>query len=240
MGLTSYQKMKILTLSILLLIMALAGAQTHAATVSKAGLISRLQTWEEQVKSKTDLDPREHDLQVQFVQRLIFQTETKYREQNLKSFMQQVLTAMQETDDLGYFVEGLNDGLETLLEKNEDALSFMQAYLEFSSIDQPRDVSEFAETRSYYDGRTMVKAQTMELDEVAELLEKRDVAAREFKSDWTPKTENLVEQYKEIQIQQDVSEPELKMENESQPESTKTQEPEESKNFDPKAESLAL
>jgi hypothetical protein len=199
MGLSQFQKMKILTLSILLLAMAFFSAQSHALTVSKSQLIQSLQSWEAQVSAQKNIDPREHDLQVQFIQRLIFQTESKYREQDLNGFLQTVLQDMQETDDFGYFIEGLNEGLTTLLEKNEDALSFSQAYLEFSGIQNPRDVSDFADIRSYYDGRRMLKAETMEVEEVAELLEQRELAAQNFKSDWTPKSENLIEQYKELQ-----------------------------------------
>lgn len=203
MGLSSTQKMKILTLSILLLIMALFSAQSHAASFDmKIQLIERLQDWQEEINSRQDLELREKDLEIQFISRLIFQVESKYREQSWPSFFQKALLDMQETDDLGPFLESLSESLSTLLEKNEDALSFLQAYLDFSSVLTPATPGEFAETRSYFDGRKMLQAKAMNRDEAAEYVDARERAAAEYKSPWTPVKSNLVEEYREFQSQE--------------------------------------
>lgn len=201
MGLNAYQKAKILTLTILLLIMALFSAQSHAAPESKLQLIERLQEWKEQIQLRTDLDLREKDLEIEFVSRLIFQTESKYREQELQVFMQKTLTDMQETDDLGSFLENLNEGLSILLEKNEDVLSFMQAFLEFSRIQEPATAAQFAETRSYYDGRNMMQAQAMSLNDAAEYVDEKERQATQFKSDWVATPESLTEEYKDFNLE---------------------------------------
>jgi len=198
MGLTSYQKLKILTLSILLLVMALFSAQSHAASLSRPQLIERLQAWKDSVASREFMSLREQDLQIHFINRLMFQSESKYREQDLQSFMQKTLTDMQETDDIGYFLESMNESLATLLEKNEDVLSFMKAFLEFSSIQEPATATQFAEIRNYYDGHTHLQAQTMNVDEAAEYLEQKEKTAAEFESAWVPTPENLIEEYKDF------------------------------------------
>ncbi|MGZ5279785.1 MAG: hypothetical protein ACXWC9_07585 [Pseudobdellovibrionaceae bacterium] len=198
MGLTSYQKLKILTLSILLLVMALFSAQSHAASLSRPQLIEQLQAWKNTVTNREFMDLREQDLQIQFINRLIFQSESKYHEQDLQSFMQKTLTDLQETDDIGYFLENINESLTTLLEKNENVLSFMMAFLEFSSIQEPATAAQFAEIRNYYDGHNHLQAQTMNLDEAADYLEQKEEAAAEFESDWVPTPQNLVEQYKDF------------------------------------------
>jgi hypothetical protein len=199
MGLTSYQKIKILSLSILLLVMALYGAQTHAASsMPKQQLLEKLQSWKDKVSDSKNMNLREKDLQIDLIGRLMFQSQSKYPEQDLQVFMLKVLHDMQETDDHVYFLENLEEGLSTLLEKNEDVVSFMQAYLEFSGILEAKSASDFAEIRNYYDGRSTLQAKTMSLDEAADLAEQKEKEAAQFRSSWVAPGANLIEQYKEF------------------------------------------
>ncbi len=199
MGLSSYQKLKILSLSLLLLVMALYGAQTHAASsLPKTQLLEKLQTWKDDIDERNSLDLREKDLQTEFINRLLFQSQSKYSEQDLQVFMLKVLHDMQDTDDQVYFLENLEEGLSTLLEKNEDVVAFMRAYLEFSSILEAKSAADFAEIRNYYDGRSTMQAHTMSLDDAADFAEQKENEAAQYHSPWGQPSENLIEQYKEF------------------------------------------
>ncbi len=198
MGLTNFQKFKILMFSLILLSLALFNAQAHAAPLAKPLLLEKLQIWQSEIQDRTDLEPFEKDLQIQFVGRLVFQVASKYKEEDLSVFLQKTLGDMQETDNFGYFIDALKEDLATLLEKNEDPISFMQAFIDFSTIRNPALPGEFAEVRSYYDGRQMMQAQTMTLDEAANWYDQKESAAAQYKSDWIETPKNLNDEYKEI------------------------------------------
>lgn len=105
---------------------------------------------------------------------------------------------MQETDDLGYFLSTMSESLETLLEKNEDVISFMRAFTEFSSIQNPLSANQFAEIRNYYDGRRTLQANSMSLDEAAAYVEQKEKEAAEFQSNWIDSSDSLIEEYKDF------------------------------------------
>jgi hypothetical protein len=205
-GMTSSQLAKVLTLSILLLVVALFSAHAHAAITNKVDLIERMEAWKEEVAGRQDLELRERDLEIHLISRLIFQTESKFYDQDLNLFLQKTCEEMQDTDDdFGPFLGALHEGLQTLLEKNEDPLSFAQSFLDFSSIQDPASATQFSEVRGYYDGHRMIPAQAMNVDEAADYLEQKEKAAAEFKSSayssWVQGPEDLTQEYKDLKPQ---------------------------------------
>lgn len=177
-------KIEIVLLSLTLLFLALVGARAHAAT--RMSVLESLKGWRQQVESRTDLPPREKDLRLDFVDRLLFQTERKYKEGNLKEFLQKTLEEMADTDEMAAnqsfgsmseFLLNLQDALRDLLEQNENPIEFLRAFTNYSGLTNPKTADEFAETRSYYDGKHLSAAHPMSLDQAAEVVEQKEKEA---------------------------------------------------------------
>lgn len=173
--------LRIFLLSTLLLAAALWGARAHAQ--SRMQSLEELRSWRQQIQVRQDLEDREKDLRLEFIDRLMFQIERKQGDQDLSTALQPILLEMKETDQLkinqslgsiGDFLEQLHLSYLNLLEKNEKPLPFLQAFIEFSGISEPANMDEFAATRNYYDGRTVQPASPQDLEEAAEFLEKKE------------------------------------------------------------------
>lgn len=142
-----------------------------------------LGNWRIETQDRTDLEERERDLRQQFITRLLFQIEQKYRGQGLRHFLQTCISDMNRTDQLSVnqswgsmemFLENLNLSLKELLEPRENPLLFIQSFTEFSGISDPALMEEFAETRSYYDGRQVLMAHPLDLAAAADIVEVKE------------------------------------------------------------------
>jgi hypothetical protein len=143
----------------------------------KDNVISELLEWRSELTSDTEISPREKDLRLQLANRLLFQVERKYQENDLLKFMINTVGDMKQTDEmrdnqsyggLTEYLENLQEALETLIEPDENLINFIRDFTRFSSIDHPLSVDEFAETRDYSDGKEMEKADPMDADQAAE------------------------------------------------------------------------
>lgn len=150
---------------------------------SPAVAIEILQNWRTDTAERSDLDDRERDLRQQFISRLLFQTEQKYRGIDLRQFLQTSISDMNVIDQMSrnqswgsmeIFLENLNQSLNDLIEPHESALLFIQSFTEFSGISDPALMEEFAETRSYFDGRQMLAAHPMNREQAADLAEEME------------------------------------------------------------------
>lgn len=187
----AWRYVQIVVVSLSLLLVAFLSAKSHAA--ERFDVISKLKHWQTQTAFRQDLELREKDQRIQFINRLIFQVERKFRDGPLKAFLVQTLNEMIETDQsrlnqsLGNqeeFLLALKDSLETLLEKKEDPLHFVQAFTEFSGVEEPATADEFAETRSYFDGRQVLAAKPISLEEAAAIVDEKQRALEPSEKKW--------------------------------------------------------
>jgi hypothetical protein len=198
---TSTHSIRILIFSASLLIAALMSARAHAE--NRFDVVHSLQAWQQHTSVREDLEDREKDLRLQFIQRLIFQTERKYQEDSLKEFYIQTLNEMVQTDEhlsnrsfgrTTAFLEGLSASLDELLEKNENVITFIETFTDYSGIQEPVSVSEFAETRSYFNGKSMMSATEPDLNATAASIDQiektKDLTPQELR--WFRFQENLI------------------------------------------------
>lgn len=209
---------QILMISACLLLAAFMSAKAHAE--DRFDVISKLKSWQTQTSQRADLEPREKDQRVHFISRLIFQTERKYKEESLKTFISKTLKDMIETDQAAInqsfgnqeeFLTSLKESFDTLLEKNEDPLNFLQIFMEFSGITEPATVDEFAETRSYFDGRQVLAAREVTIEEAAAYLEEKEKALSPSEREWFGFKTNLVEEFTPIPATEPTDPPQVQL-----------------------------
>lgn len=179
----SNRAVQIAVISASLLFVVFFAAKSHAE--DKTELIEKLKDWQSQTASRSDLENREKDQRILFINRLIFQIDRKYTNESLKKFISSALSDMMETDQLtlnqsfgsqALFIESLSESYESLLEKKEDPLAFVQAFTEFSTVTNPASSDDFAETRSYFDGKNVFAARGLSIEEAARILEEKEKA----------------------------------------------------------------
>jgi hypothetical protein len=172
---------QIFLFSLVLLLAALWGARSHAQ--SRLQSLEELKTWRHQLSLRQDLDEREKDLRIEFVDHLMFQVERKQGDQDLKTALQSILADMKETAQLKTnqafatktaFLENLHLSYLNLIEKNERPLPFVQAFVEFSGLSEPATMDQFASTRNYSDGRRLIPANPKDPEEAARILEQKE------------------------------------------------------------------
>ncbi|MEZ0392018.1 MAG: hypothetical protein ACAH59_07385 [Pseudobdellovibrionaceae bacterium] len=182
---------QMILISVGLLVAALLGARAHAE--DRFDVIAQLKHWQARTSFRQDLPEREKDQRLQLISRLIFQVERKYQENSLRDFFSVTLKEMIKTDQMTanqsflsqeLFLLSLKESYETLLENKEDPLVFIESFTEFSSVTNPVSADEFAETRSYFDGKNVLAAKTMSLEEVSEILEEKEKALPEIERKW--------------------------------------------------------
>jgi len=195
---------QILFFSLSLLAAAVFSAKAHAE--ERFDLVSRLKHWQTETAVRQDLEAREKDQRLTFINRLIFQTERKYQGEAPKEFFVHTFSNMIETDQKGInqslggqeiFLSSLQDSLDSLLEPKEDPLHFIQAFMEFSGISDPATTDEFAETRSYFDGRNVLAAQSASLEEAALAVEEKEKGLDPIEKNWFDYRPNLLKEFNE-------------------------------------------
>lgn len=161
-------------------------------------VLNQLIDWRSEIALDTTLEPREKDLRLQLASRFLFQVERKYDETDLRKFMLEVVIDMKRTDEmrdnqsyggLANYLDQLHEALDQLIEPREDVIGFIREFTRFSSIETPRSLDEFAETRNYSDGKDMEKADPMDTDLAAETVAEKLAQA----SDQPVSTRNYLE-----------------------------------------------
>lgn len=119
----------------------------------------------------------------QFLDRLIFAVDTKWNADSLKAFTEKALLDMasaeiNQTDtkapsNLWKFASYLSVAVRELPEPKEDLISFIDNYLEYSTILDPKSPTAFAQARSYTNGVKSEAAHSMSQEDLGDGVEKK-------------------------------------------------------------------
>lgn len=124
---------------------------------------------------------QERLLRQDFLDRLIFQVDTKYTTGDLRAFLSARLSEMARADlmsresnqvmwkQMSYLSQALRD----LPERDGNIVGFVEGYLKASPFNKPIKAEDYLKSRQYTNGRESVAATTPTLEQAAELVEKR-------------------------------------------------------------------
>jgi hypothetical protein len=144
----------------------------------KASVLEFFADWRLQIAQDRYLEDRERDLRIELVDRLSFQIDTKYAEQNLHQFFIDISNDIALTEHINSnrglgskaeLFKNLSLSLQEILEPSENVLSFLRSFVEFTGVKNPKSVDAFADSRSYTNGYEMQAAEKLTLDEAARL-----------------------------------------------------------------------
>lgn len=135
---------------------------------------------------------REHLLRQEFLDRLIFQVDTKFREGELRPFMERALVEMAKIDvssqnesGLWKFLKYAADAMHRLPEQKENVLAFLEGYMN-RSVSNPINPEDYLSSRNYTNGSISESGNPLKRDEVGDIADRR---AREAKAK-SPKSTN--------------------------------------------------
>ncbi len=119
--------------------------------------------------------------QNQLIDQTIFQVETKYTGDDLKTFLQQRYLEMALIESkslsadtqLSTFYTYLSIALRDLPEPGENPLAFLKGYVKFSSVSHPKNPNEFLAQRNFTNGVQNEKAHPVSLEDVGEIVEQK-------------------------------------------------------------------
>ena len=165
--------------------------QAMQTSLSQSKIVSEEQFSPEQNQSQKNLETqlnkwaeerKELLLRQDFLDRLIFRLDSNYRGGNLQVFFASQLKEMtfleatsseSSNNKLWKFLSYLSTAVQELPERNEDLASFIEGYMNFSTIVEPKSPKEFMKTREYSNGKTSVAAQSVSREDVGEIVEQR-------------------------------------------------------------------
>lgn len=172
--------------------------QATQKALSTAKLVNEEQFSPAQNQSQKDLEAqlnkwaeerKELLLRQDFLDRLIFRLDSNYHGGSLQVFFAAQLkdmTFLEATSSesnyhkLWKFLSYLATAVQEMPERNEDLASFIEGYMNFSTISEPKSPKEFMKTREYSNGKTSVAAQSVSREDVGEIVEQR---LKQLKSD---------------------------------------------------------
>lgn len=117
-----------------------------------------------------------------FIDQLILQIDSKWTQQPLQSFLEHQLLEMARTDlidttgsepRLWKFFTYLSVVIREIPEPREDLLSFIEGYMNFSSVLAPKSPLEFLASRNYSNGGVSISAQPATHEGAGDGLEKK-------------------------------------------------------------------
>lgn len=123
---------------------------------------------------------KEYALRQEFLDRLIFQIDTKYTEGDLRAFLERSLTDMAKvdatssTEDTGLwkFMKFAAEAIHRLPEQKENILFFLEGYMN-RSIANPIRPEDFLTTRNYSNGATSESGKPMSREQAGDLADSR-------------------------------------------------------------------
>lgn len=141
---------------------------------------------EESAPSQIDADvsslrqaKKEHVLRQEFLDRLIFQVDTKFRGGDMKSFLERTLVDMAKIDAVGANESGLwkflryaSDAVRRLPETRENILSFLEGYMN-RSVANPVKPDDYLSSRNYSNGAKAESGSPMSREEVGAIADRR-------------------------------------------------------------------
>ncbi len=125
-------------------------------------------------------DKEELQQRYDFLSQLIFQVDSKWGSEPLQEFLEHQLLEMAITDanaanstKLWRFYSYLSIAIREIPEKREDLISFIDGYLEFSSIREPKSPALYINSRNYTNGAINQSARTVDRDQLGAVVEKK-------------------------------------------------------------------
>lgn len=123
---------------------------------------------------------REHVLRQEFLDRLIFQIDTKFAGGDLRLFLERALSEMAKIDaissqaDTGLwkFLKFASDAVRRLPEQKENILSFLEGYMN-RSVTNPVRPEDYLNTRNYTNGSKSEAGRPLNRDEVGAVADRR-------------------------------------------------------------------
>jgi len=122
----------------------------------------------------------EHVLRQEFLDRLIFQIDTKFAGGDLRQFLERALTEMAKIDavssqantGLWKFLKFSADAVRRLPEQKENILSFLEGYMN-RSVSDPIRPDEYLNSRNYTNGSNSESGRPLHRDEVGAVADRR-------------------------------------------------------------------
>jgi len=133
----------------------------------------------------------EHTLRQEFLDRLIFQVDTKFSGGDLRPFLERTLTEMAKVDaasmapnDAGLwkFLKFAAEVVGKLPEKKENILTFLEGYMN-RSVANPIRPEDFMSTRNYSNGLDSESGHPLARDEVGAVADRRIRQVQEGEND---------------------------------------------------------
>lgn len=122
-----------------------------------------------------------------FINQLIFAVDTKWSSQPMKAFMEHQLLDMADNDlsdprsqgRMWKFLTYLSIAIREIPDPREDLLAFIEGYMNYSSVLDPKTPTEFIANHDYTNGTMSVAAQPQSKDRIGDGIEKKLQALRE-------------------------------------------------------------
>jgi hypothetical protein len=125
-------------------------------------------------------EKQEHVLRQEFLDRLIFQIDTKFTGGDLRAFLEHALLDMAKVDatqasrgeGLWRFLKYTADAIHRLPEQKENILAFIEGYMN-RSVSNPMPPQDYLNTRNYTNGSRSEAARPLSRDEVGAIADRR-------------------------------------------------------------------
>lgn len=123
---------------------------------------------------------KEHVMRQEFLDRLIFQIDTKFIGGDLKAFLERSLVDMAKIDaantatenGIWRFMKYASDAIRRLPEQKENILSFLEGYMN-RSVSNPVKPEEYISSRNYTNGATSESGSPLARDEAGAFADRR-------------------------------------------------------------------
>lgn len=141
---------------------------------------TKLNNFEEEVQS-LKAERQEYSLRQEFLNRLIFQLDTKYSGGDLRAFLERALVEMAKIDatstatageGLWKFLKYSADAIHRLPEQKENILAFLEGYMNLSVMN-PVLPEQYLASRNYTNGLKSEQGNPMNRDEVGAVADQR-------------------------------------------------------------------
>jgi hypothetical protein len=122
---------------------------------------------------------QEYVLRRDFIDRLIFQVDTKWNGHDLQPFLESALLEMAANDlkdESGHatnaaFLTYLSMAVRELPERHENLVSFIEGYMNFSTLSNPKSPHQYLAERSYLNGAKTYLAKSVSRENVGDLVD---------------------------------------------------------------------
>lgn len=141
---------------------------------------------------------REHLLRQEFLDRLIFQIDTKFAGGDLRTFLERALVDMAKVDavssnaqsGLWKFLKYASDAIRSLPEKKENILSFLEGYMNRSVVNPVRP-EDYLASRNYSNGSQNEAGSPLTRDQAGAFADRRLKEIQAKLNEQQPKVQQL-------------------------------------------------